>query len=256
MAAVPGEVQDLSQIETSSTTYESDGASIEAYLARPRGGGSGGGIIVIHEAFGPVEHIHDIARRFANIGYTAIAPNLYSRMGAPDVDDMQSVFTKMFGLPDPQVVRDLEGAAALLRGQPGSNGKVGCIGFCSGGRQTLLYACSSDTVDAAVDCWGGFIRRANQDAVTTPERPTPILDLVDQLHCPLYAVFGGHDQNPTPTDAREMEARLQRARKTSTVEVFEEAGHAFLADYRPSYHESAAFALWPKIVAFFETHLR
>ena len=68
MAAVPGEVSDLSQIETTSTTYESDGAPIETYLARPRDGGSGAGIIVIHEAFGPVEHIHDVARRFANIG--------------------------------------------------------------------------------------------------------------------------------------------------------------------------------------------
>lgn len=256
MAAVPGEVSDLSQIETTSTTYESDGAPIEAYLARPRDGGSGAGIIVIHEAFGPVEHIHDVARRFANIGYTAVAPNLYSRVGAPGPDDMPAVFTKMFGLEDAQTVRDLEGAAALLRAQPGSNGKVGVIGFCSGGRQTLLYASSSDTVDAAVDCWGGFIRRANQDAVTTPERPTPILDLVDQLHCPLYAVFGGNDQNPAPADARELEARLQRAHKSFKVEVFEQAGHAFLADYRPSYHESSAFELWPKIVAFFESHLR
>jgi len=256
MAAVPGEVNDLTQIETTSTTYDSDGAAIEAYLARPSEGGSGAGIIVIHEAFGPVEHIHDLARRFANIGYTAVAPNLYSRVGAPGSDDMQAVFTKMFGLSDAQTVRDLEGAAALLRDQPGSNGKVGVIGFCSGGRQTLLYACSSATADAAVDCWGGFTRRANQDTVTTPERPTPVLDLVDQLHCPLYAVFGGNDQNPAPSDAQEMETRLQRTNKTFTVEVFEEAGHAFLADYRPSYHESSAFALWPKIVAFLETHLR
>src|SRR6266403_1746846 len=87
--------------------------------------------------------------------------------------------------------------AAYLRGLSGATGKVGAIGFCSGGRHTLLFACSSNKVDAAVDCWGGFIQRATPDAETTPARPTPIFNLVDRLSCPLFAVFGEEDQNPS-----------------------------------------------------------
>lgn len=252
---IPGAVTDPSAIATEDVTFTSDGGQIRAYLARPRARGPWPAIIVIHEAFGPVAHIRDVARRFANIGFVALAPDLYSRIGPPNPEDMSSVFEKMLALPDSQVVRDLEAAAAFLRGRPDATGKVGCIGFCSGGRQTLLFACSSDAVDAAVDCWGGFISRASMDAVTTPERPVPVLDLVGGLRCPLFAVFGEEDSNPSPDEAMELERRAAAAGKMATVQVFANAGHAFLADYRPSYREGPAFELWPKIVAFFRTHL-
>src|SRR5690242_10921299 len=127
--AVPGQVADPSTIQTESTSYQSDGATIDAYIARPKAPGTYPGIIVIHEAFGPVEHIHDLARRFANVGFMAIAPNLYARVGSPNPDDMGSVMGKMLSVEDAQAVRDLDGAAAVLRAQQGANGKVGCIGF-------------------------------------------------------------------------------------------------------------------------------
>jgi carboxymethylenebutenolidase len=253
--AVPGQVENPERLRIEYLTLISGGDEIEAYLARPASPGLHPGIIVIHEAFGPVEHIHDIARRFANLGYTALAPNLYSRTGAPDPADMAGVLSSMFGLPDAQVARDLEAASDHLTARDDANGKVGCIGFCSGGRQALLFACSSDKLDAAVDCWGGFITRATPDTRTTAERPAPPLDMLETLRCPLLAVFGAEDQNPSPADARELQDRAQAYGKDVTVTVFEEAGHAFLADYRPSYRERAAFALWPQIVSFFETHL-
>jgi len=252
---VPGQVADLAAIHTEDITFKSGGDTIEGYLARPRAAGSYPGIIVIHEAFGPVEHIRDIACRFANIGFNALAPNLYSRVGAPGSTDMQLVFGRMFGLPDAQIVRDLEAAAVHLRGLTGATGKIGCIGFCSGGRQTLLFACSSERVDAAVDCWGGFITCATPTDETTPQRPTPVIDLVETLHCPLLAVFGEEDENPSPADAAELQRRLEQAGKTATVKIFKGAGHAFLADYRPSYREGPAFELWPQIVSLFETNL-
>ncbi|HEV7997620.1 MAG TPA: dienelactone hydrolase family protein, partial [Stellaceae bacterium] len=191
MANIPGAVTDPSRVRGENLELESGGDTITGYLARPSQAGNYPGIVVIHEAFGLVEHIRDIARRFANIGYNAIAPDLYSRKGGPsDPNDINTVFPVMFGKSDAESVQDIEAAADHLRALPGATGKIGVIGFCSGGRQTLLLACSSDKVDAAVDCWGGFIHRATPDAETTPSRPKPILDMVGQLHCPLFAVFG------------------------------------------------------------------
>jgi carboxymethylenebutenolidase len=254
--ALAGEVAHPELLRTENVSFESDGASLHGYLAHAAGDGPAAGIVVIHEIFGPVEHIHDIARRFANLGYNAIAPNLYSREGAPDPTDVDAARALAFGLSDAQVVRDLEQAAGFLRSLPDATDKVGVIGFCSGGRQTLLAACSSEAFDAAVDCWGGMVTRATPDAETTPTRPRKPIDLVADLHCPLYAVFGESDTNPSPEVAQELEQRLAGAHRPWTVEVFENAGHAFFADYRPSYVEAAAFDLWPKVLAFFERHLR
>jgi carboxymethylenebutenolidase len=161
----------------------------------------------------------------------------------------------MFGVADSRAVADLEAAAAHLRSLEGANAKVGVIGFCSGGRQTLLVACSSPAVDAAVACWGGFIDRATPDAAVTEARPTPVIDLVGNLGCPLYVVGGAEDQNPSPAVLADLGRRLEQAGKEATVEVFDDAGHAFLADYRPSYREGPAHALWPKVVDFFRRHL-
>lgn len=256
MANIPGAVTDPSRVHGETIEFKSGTDTIKGYLARPSQSGRNPGIVVIHEAFGLVEHIRDIARRFANIGYNAVAPDLYTRSGSPDPNNMDSVFPVMFGLSDAQAVRDLEASAAHLRGLSGATGKIGAIGFCSGGRQTLLFACSSNKVDAAVDCWGGFIHRATPDAETTPARPTPILNLVDRLHCPLFAVFGEEDQNPTIAQSEELRNRAQRAGKDVTIKVYKNAGHAFLADYRPSYREAPAAELWRDAVAFFDKHLK
>jgi carboxymethylenebutenolidase len=256
MANIPGAVSDPSRVHGETVDLKSGGNTIQGYLARPSQAGRHPGIVVIHEAFGLVEHIRDIARRFANIGYNALAPDLYYRSGSPDPNDMNSVFPVMFGLPDAQAVKDLEASAEHLRGLSGATGKIGAIGFCSGGRQTLLFACSSNKVDAAIDCWGGFIHRATPDAETTPARPSPILNLVDHLHCPLFGVFGEEDQNPTVAQSEELRSLAQRAGKDVTIKVYKNAGHAFLADYRPSYREGPAAELWNDAVAFFDKHLK
>jgi carboxymethylenebutenolidase len=253
---LPGAVTDPAAVVAEQTTYHSDGTAIDAYVAGPANGAARrGGLIVIHEAFGPNDHIADLARRFANIGFDVIAPNLYTRDGAPTPGDMASVFRVMLSLPDAQVVADLEAAAAYLRALPTANGKVGCIGFCSGGRHTLLYACSSATVDAAVDCWGGFIDRAGPDDITSEARPTPVIEMAEQLHCPLFIVGGENDMSPTPELVARLEARLLAAGKTVTAKVFDGVGHAFLADYRESYNERAAHELWPMVVDYFTRHL-
>lgn len=255
--AVAGEVKNPDLLETKDITFTSDGFQMKGYVARPKAPGTYPGVLVLHEAFGLNDHIRDIARRFANVGFITLAIDVYSRVGAPgDGASMDVVRDKMFMLTDSQLLRDFDAAAACLRAQPGCSGKVGCVGFCSGGRWTLLFACGSDKVNAAVDCWGGFITRATPEALTTPQRPTPIIDMAPQLHCPLYVVCGEEDQNPSPADGQELCNRLQKAGKTYQFDVYKNAGHAFFADYRPSYREKAAFELWPKMVSFFQTHLK
>ncbi len=139
---------------------------------------------------------------------------------------------------------------------PGATGKVGAIGFCSGGRHTLLFACSSNKVNAAVDCWGGFINRATPDAETTAARPKAPLDMVGQLHCPLFGVFGDEDQNPPVALEAELKKRGAAAHKDVTTKIYQNAGHAFLADYRPSYREGPAHELWADATAFLGKHLK
>ena len=257
MANVPGLVTDPSKIKGGLVHVPVGGAKIPAYLAQPNQEGNYPGIVVIHEAFGLADHICDLARRFANIGYNAIAPDLYWRQGAPaDPADMGSVMPVMFSLQDKLAVGDLEASADYLRGLKGATGKVGAIGFCSGGRHTLLFACSSSKVDAAVDCWGGFINRATPTDETTASRPRPVLDLVKNLHCPLFGVFGIEDQNPPVAMADELKKRADAAGgKDVTTKIYENAGHAFLADYRPSYREGPAHELWNDATAFFKKHL-
>ena len=257
MANVPGAVTDPDRVKSEEIRFQSGSDRIPGYMARPTQPGSYPGIVVIHEAFGLVEHIRDLARRFANIGYNALAPDLYSRAGGPsDPNDINTVFPVMFGLPDKQAVQDLEAAAAHLRGLPGATGKIGAIGFCSGGRHTLLFACSSSKVDAAIDCWGGFIDRATPDNETTTARPTPVLDLVKNLHCPLFGVFGVEDQNPPVALEAELKTRAAAAGKDVTTKIYQGAGHAFLADYRPSYREKPALELWNDSTVFFAKHLK
>jgi len=253
---LPGAVEDMDRIAvTESVTVNAPDGALDAYLARPAGQPAAPGLLVLHEAFGMVEHIKDMARRFANLGYNVLAPNLYSRGGALDPSDMSDVQRRMQGLSDASVVRDLEACAAHLRTLGGATKRVGCIGFCSGGRQSLLFACSSAEIDAAIDCWGGWIERASADDPTTPERPTPVMQLVGDLKCPLFVAVGVEDKNPSPEMASEIRRRLEDSDQPATVKLFEGAGHAFLADYRPTYREGPAFELWGDIQTFLDTHL-
>ncbi len=249
--AVPGAVSENTHIETSEVRI----GEVDAYLAAGVGAGPRGGIIVIHEAFGMVEHINDLVRRFAAAGYNAVAPNLYSRAGSPDPTNFPEVFKAMFGKSDAEAVADLEATAAHLRGLDNANGKVGVIGFCSGGRQTLLFACSSSAPDAAIDCWGGFVTRATPEEETTETRPTAVRDLAAHATCPIFLAGGADDQNPSPADIEDVAARLRAAGKDVTVKVWDGVGHAFLADYRPSYSEAEAHELWADTLTFFGTHL-
>jgi carboxymethylenebutenolidase len=255
---VPGAVTDPTRIVAEQLTFAgADGVQVNGYLARPAQAGSHPAVIVIHEAGGLSEHIRDIGNRFANVGYVALAVDLYTREGGPPpMDDFPKVMERLFSIPDARALGDLEGAADYLRGREDVTGRVGCIGFCMGGRYTLLFACSSDRLNAAVDCWGGFIDRATPEQQSTPERPVPPLELAKELHCPLLAAIGAEDQNPSPEIGAQLLERAGRSGQEVKVDVYEGAGHAFFADYRPSYRPEPAAKLWEEILPFFARHLQ
>ncbi|MCW3029126.1 MAG: Carboxymethylenebutenolidase [Solirubrobacterales bacterium] len=255
---VPGAVSDPTRIAAEELTFAgAEGFQVNGYLARPAEAGSHPAVIVIHEASGLIDHIRDVSNRFANIGYLALAVDLYTREGGPPpMDDFQKVMERLFSIPDARVLGDLEGAADYLRAREDVSGRVGCIGFCMGGRYTLLFACSSDRLSAAVDCWGGFIDKATPEQRSTPARPVPPVELAERLHCPLLVAVGAEDHNPSPEIAAELLERARKSGQEVKVDVYEGAGHAFFADYRPTYRSGPAGKLWQEIVPFFARHLQ
>lgn len=257
---VPGAVTDPGGLAAEELRYPgAGGAEVNAYLARPSRVGQHPGMIVIQEAGGLNDHIHDVCNRFANIGYVALGVDLYTREGGPPpAGDMPAILGRLFSMSDATILGDLEGAADYLRSREEVSGKLGCIGFCMGGRLTLLFASTSDKLDAAVDCWGGFIDTADGQERTSEMRPNPPLELASQVHCPLYAAIGAEDHNPSPEIGERLREQLVRSSHAEDcrVEVYEGAGHAFFADYRPTYRPEPAAKLWQRIVPFLDAHLK
>ena len=230
-----------------------DGDEIEAYLARPSSEGKRGGVVVIHHMPGYDRATKEIVRRFAELGYDAICPNLYWRE-APDADPADAAATARAqgGVPDQRLVGDVGGAAEHLRSLERSNGKVGVIGYCSGGRQSVLAACHLD-LDAAVDCYGAFVTGTPPEGF--PLKVTNLVDQLPNLRAPLLGLFGNEDQYPTPEHVNELEEILKREGKTYEFHRYDDAGHAFFAVDRPSYRVAAANDGWERIAEFFNQYL-
>lgn len=230
-----------------------DGDEIEAYLARPQGRERRGGVVVIHHMPGYDRGTKEIVRRFAELGYDAICPNLYFRE-APGAapDDAAAVGRANGGVPDTRLIGDVSAAAAHLRALPTSNGKAGVIGYCSGGRQSVLAACNLD-LDAAVDCYGAFV--TGTVPAEFPLRITNLVDQLPQLRAPLLGLFGAEDKYPTPEQVAELGQILTANGKDFEFHSYEGAGHAFFSTDRPAYNVAAANDGWERIAAFYADHL-
>jgi carboxymethylenebutenolidase len=229
------------------------GDEIEAYLARPLDSGPHGSVVVIHHMPGYDAATKEITRTFAVNGYAAICPNLYWRE-APGAspDDAAAAARASGGVPDERLVGDVGGAAAYLRSLPSANGKVGVIGYCSGGRQAFLAACSLP-LDAAVDCYGAFVVGTPPDGF--PLQVEPLIDRAADLSCPLLGLFGAEDSYPAPEENAKLAQELTDLGKTFDFHTFEDAGHAFFAVDRPSYRPQAAVEGWQRIWDWFGRHL-
>jgi carboxymethylenebutenolidase len=226
-------------LKTGEIMVEVNGFKVPAYMAAPAGKTNLPVVLVIQEVFGVHEYIADTARRFAQMGYLAIAPELYARQGDPSkynviADLIKDVVSKV---PDAQVMADLDGMVKWAAANGGGVNKLAITGFCWGGRITWMYAAHNKAVKAGVAWYGRLEGAAN------PLSPTNPVDLVGSINGPVLGLYGGADTGIPQASIDKMKAALatgSAAAKKSEFVVYDGAPHAFHADYRPSYRKEAA----------------
>jgi carboxymethylenebutenolidase len=208
---------------------------IPAYRAVPVGRRGLPVVLVIQEIFGVHEHIRDVTRRIAKLGYFAIAPELYHRHGdvskLPTIDAIREVVSQV---ADEEVLSDLDATLAFAAEHGGDGTRVGVTGFCWGGRVTWLYAAHQPRVKAGVAWYGRLVGEA------TPRQPRFPLDVAAELKGPVLGLYGGADQGIPLETVNQLQAELARVGSKSTIVVYPDAPHAFYADYRPSYRREPA----------------
>ena len=220
------------------------------YRAQPKGKKHLPIILVVSEIFGVHQHIADIARRFAKLGYLALAPDLFGRQGDPTKytsipDLLKNLIAKV---PDEQVMNDLDACEAWAYRNGGDTSRIGITGFCWGGRITWLYAAHNPKVKAGVAWYGRLVGDKN---ALQPSYPA---DIAASLKVPVLGLYGGKDDGIPLSSVDAMRTALTKGSSGSEIVVYPEAGHAFNADYRPSYVESAARDGWKRCLAWFEKH--
>lgn len=230
-----------------------DGHQVHAYVSRPTGGASRGGIVAVHHMPGWDEFYREFTDRLARHGYTVICPDLYCRFGHGSPDDVAATARAAGGPADDQVAADLAAAREWLLAQPVSNGKTGILGTCSGGRHALLTASRTSGWNAVIDLWGGGVAASAEEL--TPQRPVAVIDYTEGLSAPLLGLFGNDDRYPTPELVDRHEAELRRLGKDYEFHRYDGASHGFFYYFTPAYRPEAAMDGWEKIFAFFGTHL-
>jgi carboxymethylenebutenolidase len=223
-----------------------------AYRAQPAQGGNFPVILVVQEIFGVHEHIKDICRRLAKLGYLAIAPELYARQGDPrQFAAIPDIIAKVVSkVPDAQVMADLDASVRWAKANGGDTHRLGITGFCWGGRIVWLYAAHNPGVKAGVAWYG---RIASPASELTPKHP---IDLAGDLHGPVLGLYGGQDQGIPQDTVEKMKAALaassNQASRASTIHVYPNAPHAFNADYRASYRKEEAEDGWLRMREWFK----
>jgi carboxymethylenebutenolidase len=230
----------------------SDG-QIPAYRARPSGKAHTPVVIVVQEIFGVHEHIRDLCRRLAHLGYYAIAPSLYARFGDPGKYDMAHVMGLITDIvskvPDDEVMSDLDSTVAFAGSEGADTAKLAITGFCWGGRVVWLYAEHSAALKAGVAWYGPLAGTPNA------LRPHTAIELAPQLKAPVLGLYAGLDKNITAADIDAMRAALAKAGKSnSRIDVFPDAQHGFNADYRDTYNEKDAQEGWSRMLAWFKAN--
>jgi carboxymethylenebutenolidase len=223
---------------------------IPAYHAMPAQGGPFATVVVIQEIFGVHEHIKDMCRRFAKLGYFAVAPALYARQGdVSGMSDIQEILKVVSKVPDAEVASDIDAAVAWAKTtSKADTARLGVTGFCWGGRQTWLYAVHNPGVKAAVAWYGPL--GGNSDEL----RPKRVLDLAAEVNVPVLGLYGGADPGIPLADIEKMQAELKQANKDCQIVIYPDTPHGFNADYRPSYRPEQAKDGWNRLQKWFKEH--
>lgn len=224
-----------------------------AYRALPQGASKPPVVLVVSEIFGAHEYIRDVCRRLAKLGYCAIAPELFARQGDPrsieSIPEIQAKITSK--TPDAQVMSDLDACVAWAAGKGGDTRRLAITGFCWGGRITWLYAAHNPQLKAGVAWYGRLVGAVNE---FTPKHPS---DLTGDLKAPVLGLYGGLDTGIPLETVEAMEEKLKTgspAARASAIHLYDNAPHAFHADYRPSYRKEEAADGWQRLLDWFRKH--
>ena len=209
-------------------------------------------VLVIHEIFGVHEWIQDVCRRFANLGYMAIAPALYARQG--EVSTIQTsgelnrqIFSK---IPDTQSMSDLDATVAWAKNNSGNTKKLSITGFCWGGRITWLYAAHNKNVDAGAAWYGRVVPTVNSPK--NEAQPTTPIDYAKDLKVPVIGFYGGLDKGIPLDGVYKMQDELKKGKSKSEIVIYPNADHGFFADYRPSYNRESGEEAWKTLQEWFK----
>jgi carboxymethylenebutenolidase len=223
---------------------------LPGYYARPQGAGPFPTVVVIEEIFGVHEHIKDMCRRFAKIGYLAVAPELYARIAdlSKMTDAAVIVRDVISKAPDATMLTDLDSAVAWAGENKGDLNRLGVTGWCRGGRDTWFYAAHNPKLKAAV-AWYGPI-----GGQTSAIQPQTTMDIAGEIKCPLLGLYGGADTSIDVKDVQKAAEKAKAAGKTVDIVVYADAPHGFNADYRPSYRKNDAEDGWARLQAWFKKY--
>ncbi|MDH3738915.1 MAG: dienelactone hydrolase family protein [Alphaproteobacteria bacterium] len=226
---------------------------IDAYTARPLGPGPFPSVLVVHHMPGWDEWTREVVHKIAYHGFNTISPDLHFRQGAGTAQEKSQRVRESGGQVDAAVIGDLSGGEAYLRELPNSNGRVGLIGFCSGGRVAYMAAAKMPSLDCAVDCWGGNV--TSPPATLNENQPVAPIDMTADISVPLLGLFGNDDPNPDREQVDHIEAMLNEHGKSFEFHRYDGAGHAFFNTHNERYRPEQALDGWQKVFAYFGKHL-
>jgi carboxymethylenebutenolidase len=219
--------------------FAANGGDAPGYLARPEGDGPFPGIVVIQEWWGLDDHIKDVAERFAAEGYVALAPDLYRGEIAAEPDDARRLAME---LELDQALVDIQGAVNYLLAQPDVEPKqAGVIGFCMGGRLTMMMSYRGENVGAAIVFYGGGVQPSDEE--------------LQAISAPLLGIYGEADEGIPVDRIQEWDTKLDEFGKVHEIHIYPDAPHAFFNDERPSYRATASADAWARTLEWLTTHL-
>ncbi len=241
---------DSAGIEAGDVKIPTSDGELPGYFAKPVGPGPFPIVLVNEEIFGVHEYIKDICRRFAKLGYAAVAPEVYARIGdLSKMTDVGQIVSQVVSKePDATLLADLDSAVKFAASKGGDINRLGVTGFCRGGRSTWLFATHNPNVKAAVAWYGPVL------GTPTEIQPKNVIDVADQIKCPLLGLYGGMDTGIKPDDVQAAAAKARAAGKTVEIVIYPDAPHGFHADYRPSYKAADAADGWTRLQAWFKKY--